>query len=303
MPAKINLLNQRFGKLVVLEETEKRKNGSVIWKCKCDCDNIVYFSTKELRSDGLIQCHQCGNKRQPKVNLIDNIIGKKFNFLTVLQKTEKTKGGKILYKCLCDCGNYIQTDRTQLQNGNTKSCGCIRFKYKVGDIINNKQIIELNPNIPQNKNKKRHYYKCKCLLCGNEYYTMGQSLQKTTGCGCLKSIGEQNIQTILIENQVPFIKQYSFPNSSYRFDFAILNQQKKIIRLIQFDGQQHYLTNVKQSGWNTLQRYQITYKHDIQKNKLALDLQIPLIRIPYWERYNITIEMLLKDEKYIIKGV
>ena len=30
MPAKINLLNQKFGKLLVLEETEKRKNKSVV---------------------------------------------------------------------------------------------------------------------------------------------------------------------------------------------------------------------------------------------------------------------------------
>lgn len=61
MPAKINLLNQKFGKLLVLEETNKRKNKSIVWKCQCDCGNIEEFSTKELRSDGIIQCRQCGN--------------------------------------------------------------------------------------------------------------------------------------------------------------------------------------------------------------------------------------------------
>lgn len=30
MPAKINLLNQRFGKLTVIAETEKRKNNSIV---------------------------------------------------------------------------------------------------------------------------------------------------------------------------------------------------------------------------------------------------------------------------------
>ena len=56
MPSKINLLNQTFGKLRVIEETDKRKNKSVIWKCQCSSGNFLEYSTKELRSDGIIQC-------------------------------------------------------------------------------------------------------------------------------------------------------------------------------------------------------------------------------------------------------
>lgn len=33
MPAKINLLNQKIGNLLVIEETNKRKNKSIVWKC------------------------------------------------------------------------------------------------------------------------------------------------------------------------------------------------------------------------------------------------------------------------------
>ena len=71
MPAKLNLINQKFGKLLVLEETEKRKNKSIVWKCQCNCGNVVELSTKELRSDGIIQCKQCGNKREPQTNLLE----------------------------------------------------------------------------------------------------------------------------------------------------------------------------------------------------------------------------------------
>ena len=99
MPSKINLLNQTFGKLRVIEETNKRKNKSIIWKCQCSCGNIVEYSTKELRSDGIIQCPQCGHNRKPQTQLLENIIGKKFNHLTVLNKTDKRAGGKILYEC------------------------------------------------------------------------------------------------------------------------------------------------------------------------------------------------------------
>ena len=41
-------------------------------------------------------------------------------------------------------------------------------------------------------------------------------------------------------------------------------------------------------------------KRDKEKNKYALSHNIPLIRIPYWERDNITLEMLLGDQ-YLIK--
>ena len=56
MPAKINLLGQTFGKLIVIEETPQRKNKSVVWKCKCLCGEEIFLSTKELRNDGICQC-------------------------------------------------------------------------------------------------------------------------------------------------------------------------------------------------------------------------------------------------------
>ena len=116
MPAKINLIGQIFGNLEVLEETSERKDKSVVWRCRCQlCGN-----------DQVIQCPQCGRHREPKENLRENIIGKKYNHLLVLEKTKETSGGKFLYKCLCDCGHnrIVYTTSTSLKNGDAKSCGC-----------------------------------------------------------------------------------------------------------------------------------------------------------------------------------
>lgn len=295
MPAKINLLNQQIGNLLVIEETNKRKNKSIVWKCKCVCGNIEEFSTKELRSDGIVQCHQCGSKRNPQNQLKENIIGKKFNHLTVVEKTDRRSGGKIVYKCICDCEKKTEvfTTRTDLQNNHTTSCGCSKRKYSIGDIINNREIIEY---VGSKYNDGHYYYKCKCLLCGTEYETLGQSLEKSISCGCQKSIGEYNIIQLLQQNDIPFIKEYKFPNSLLRFDFAILNNLNEIIRLIEFDGEQHYEQNIKNNGWNTYQKYQHTLKNDLLKNELAKENNIPLIRIPYWERDNITLEILFNDK-------
>ena len=291
MPAKINLLNQQIGDLLVIEETNKRKHKSIVWKCQCKCGNIEEFSTKELRSDGIIQCHKCGSNRKPQKQLTKDIIGEKFNHLTVIEKAYSRKDGKMLYKCICDCEKHteVYVSRTDLQRGHTVSCGCARRKYTIGDIINNRQIIGY---IGSKNNDGRYYYACKCLLCSYEYEALGYTLERTISCGCQKSIGEYNIIQILKEHNIPFVREYKFQNSLFRFDFAILNDSNEVIRLIEFDGEQ----NIKDSGWNTYQKYQHTLENDLLKNKLAEKNNIPLIRIPYWERDNITLELLFSNK-------
>lgn len=51
-----DLSGQKFGLLVALEPTEQRKNGSVVWKCKCDCGNITYKTAAVLKSNLTKSC-------------------------------------------------------------------------------------------------------------------------------------------------------------------------------------------------------------------------------------------------------
>lgn len=47
--------------------------------------------------------------------------------LTVLEKTRKRNADKrILWKCLCDCGNIVEISGKYLKSGHTQSCGCIK---------------------------------------------------------------------------------------------------------------------------------------------------------------------------------
>ena len=52
---KLDLLNQRFGRLVVIEPS-KSKNNETMWKCKCDCGNITIVSTSNLRANRIKSC-------------------------------------------------------------------------------------------------------------------------------------------------------------------------------------------------------------------------------------------------------
>lgn len=44
----VNLTNKYFGRLKALEPTNKRNGTNVIWKCQCECGNIIEVSTNNL---------------------------------------------------------------------------------------------------------------------------------------------------------------------------------------------------------------------------------------------------------------
>lgn len=50
----------------------------------------------------------------------------KYGRLTIIEDTGKRSNSRcIIYKCLCDCGNYLEVISNSLYSGNTKSCGCL----------------------------------------------------------------------------------------------------------------------------------------------------------------------------------
>ena len=79
-----------------------------------------------------------------------------------------------------------------------------------------------------------------------------------------------------------------------RYDFVILKNNTPI-RLIEFDGEQHY-KNI--ANWDSLELQQ---KRDQIKNEYAISHNIPLVRIPYWERDNITLDMIMGDQYEVPK--
>ena len=53
------------------------------------------------------------------------IAGQKFGRLTACKETNKRADGKVVWECMCDCGNKVEVSGKLLKSGNTKSCGCI----------------------------------------------------------------------------------------------------------------------------------------------------------------------------------
>lgn len=61
-----------------------------------------------------------------------DLIGKKFNYLLVLERSEsKSNADKCYwYKCLCDCGKETFGKGSEIKNGRKKSCGCKNWLSK-----------------------------------------------------------------------------------------------------------------------------------------------------------------------------
>lgn len=59
--------------------------------------------------------------------LHNNLTGRKFNYLTVIKRSDSRGNGKkpvVLWECSCRCGKTVIAPGYDLITGHTKSCGC-----------------------------------------------------------------------------------------------------------------------------------------------------------------------------------
>ena len=135
----IDEVNNKYGHLLVLErDIHNIKKDRIYWKCLCECGHIVTARGSHLR-DGNVQSCGCYQKEQTSVTHIKNEINHKYGKLTVLNKNSKGA----YWDCLCECGQMTTVLGSNLRNGNTKSCGCLKSKGEM-EISN---LLSLN-NIP-----------------------------------------------------------------------------------------------------------------------------------------------------------
>lgn len=127
-PGMLDLTGMRFWKLVCIEQAEEKdKSGGTQWLCRCDCGNSCIASLHQLRAG---YKKSCGCLSHPELK---DYVGKRFGRLTVTGYAGK-KDGMHRWKCICDCGNETTVGQTLLQNGRTKSCGClVRMKKSDAD--------------------------------------------------------------------------------------------------------------------------------------------------------------------------
>ena len=306
MPVK-NLQGQKFGRLTVIEQDTEHKGAAAYWKCQCECGNIKSIRGSNLTSKNK-PTRSCGclNKESHSKDIdTTSQIGKQYGRLTVIQR-DMTKpighGHSSYWICKCECGNIISVSLQSLTTGATQSCGCLKK-----EILSKKNFVDLTGQrfgllVAISKTEKQNnngswMWKCQCD-CGNIKLIPSSSLRsgRTISCGCHSSSkGEILIQQILTENNIRFVKEFTFPDLKghtgqyLRFDFAILDDNNQPVRLIEFDGEQHS----RPSSYYYSKRL---IECDQMKNNYCLNHNIPLIRIPYADIDNISLEMIMRGK-------
>ena len=134
----------------------------------------------------------------------------------------------------------------------------------------------------------------KHLLCGNSFkasFSSFKAKQTCPYCYNTKFKGENKIRSFLIENKIKFIPQYRIPECKYKrtlpFDFAIINNKKDLLGLIEYDGKGHFveLKRSKNENKNMTAKKKKKIRDSI-KNSYCLKNNIPLLRISYKELDN-----------------
>lgn len=167
-----------YGKLTILKK-DKKPDGRPGYLCKCECGKEKIFTYTNLEVKKFISC---GCIKSTKYNLI----GKKFNHITVLDYHHRSPGRTVYYTYKCDCG-YVDTGTAQ--NIKKKfSCGCIKkpqdFSEYIGKIFNNLTIIKWIGK--DNRGHNQFEYKCSCGKVGK---ISRQNIGVTVSCGCKRKWG------------------------------------------------------------------------------------------------------------------
>lgn len=224
------------------------------------------------------------------------------NQIKFIQKTHQKYGNKgdwfADFECPF-CHNTFNCRMTDVRNGRTKSCGCLKkltmsevgkanvgthhqpYKYNEGDFIGPQATLFLKRT--HRNERGEDFGDFKCSFCGNSfnarigYVASGH----TSSCGCLNSKGEAKILSLLqkmslnVETQKTFKNCFSVEGQYYKFDFYLPEYNL----LIEYDGEQHF--KAREKGYFTEDTLQIIQQRDAYKNQWCKNNNIPLIRISY----------------------
>lgn len=308
-----DLTGKTFGYLTVLYRVKNNgKTRGAKWRCQCLCGNLVDVLASNLKKQHTLSCGCLQKEKTSITHLIDET-GKRYGKLTVIKRGENkyspSGSPSTMWECQCDCGNKVLVNGDSLRRGLTNSCGCYRIEQVsnrcrdlyIGKTFHYITVLD-KTNIRKNTSNEA-LWKCKCNLCNQEFLLPTGKIKTQISCGCLQdSYGVSIIKSLLLNNNIIFETEKTFEDCKFtdsgkkaRFDFYINNEY-----IIEFDGQQHFSYS---SGWNTKEQMLLTQKRDLEKNKWCEQKGIPLIRIPYWEINNLTIDDLLINSKFLLKKV
>lgn len=304
MSSREDLTGRTFGNWKVIdfnqEITSIRKK--TYWNVECQCEKHTRkaLAGADLKRGQTTSCG-CLTKKLLSKALTRDLTGMKIDRLTVLYYAGVSEEHHAIWHCKCSCGNEKDIEAKYLLSGNTHSCGCYRKekgRQNMQDLSGQRfgKLVVVSP-IEKRTRQGSRIWECRCD-CGCTTYVSAANLKggSTNSCGCITSKGNFKVTQLLTQNNILFQKEYSFEDlmntdTNYKlfFDFAILDEHNRLSYLIEYDGEQHFLT--RSQGYFSEKSIEKIHLSDRKKNEYCLEHNIPLIRIPY-TRFN---ELVIQD--------
>ncbi len=289
----IDLTGKQYGNLLILYRTLNRedvtKNRRPQWVCKCLCENqtILIKSGIDIRNGKVVSC---GCKKGHRT--IEVPAGTIFGQWEVINRTND----RVYYLCKCLCCNKTEKEVSYKNLKSGQSTKCLSCGAKAAGLKNSKDecgkvygflkvVKRATEEEKPRTDRTGAYWNCECLKCGRKnVIVFGDYLRNgdTKSCGCLNSMNESKICTILNKYNIQYKTQVSFSDlgkGRLAFDIGVYNNDV-LLYIIEYDGIQHFENGHFNSD------IEQTHKNDMIKNKYCFDKNIPLIRIPYNKEYN-----------------
>lgn len=200
------------------------------------------------------------------------------------------------------CPNHVDKGVQKMKyynilNGNGKCLYCVGYGRTKEDLQNELDEMHGLVTVLEYNDYSNPIF-AKCNICGYEWLTNGVGLTQGHTCpNCTKSKFEISVKSILNKWGYKFKDQICFDECRDKrplpFDFYI----EDFNILIEVDGEGHYMPIPRSSSMSEedgLKTLKTTQYHDKIKTKYCKKKNIPLIRVPYWEKDNL--EYFLFDE-------
>lgn len=126
MKPRSDLTSCQFGRLTALHVSEARKYGKLCWECVCDCGAVVVVPAANLRNGNTRSCGCLKLTPGTRGNVVD-MTGRTFGRWTVLGPVGADRNGSAMWTCRCACGVERLVVGTNLRNGGSRSCGCLKL--------------------------------------------------------------------------------------------------------------------------------------------------------------------------------
>lgn len=197
------MIGKKFNRLTIISKDGTDKKRQIIYSCKCDCGNTKIIAGTLLRNNTIKSCGCLRNERVSKAISRNDLLGKRFGQLLVIERSHQNGSGKTLWICLCSCGNTTKTLGWLLETGHTKSCGCRKRGNQTHGTIygiykkDTEELIYIGQTI---KYKLEDRLKSHKILCRNDNLNLWLSQNESEIKPLIKNVCIENLD--MMEKQL-----------------------------------------------------------------------------------------------------